>query len=79
MQPSTMFARFFQAVPGLHLLGKNTASLRFNSDGVRRGNTRTSSTWGDERGQCQSTTQPRIKTQTYPVFREGEAQWGTVL
>ena len=74
-----MFARFFQAVPGLHLLGKNTASLRFNSDGVRRGNTRESFTWGDAKKQRQPTSPLRIKAQTYPVFREDEAQWGTVL
>lgn len=49
VQPSTMFVRPSQAVPGLNLLGQNNASLRFNSDWIGRVNTRKSSTWGDVR------------------------------
>lgn len=74
MQPPTMFAGLFQAVPGLNLLAKNTASLRFNSDWEHRGSMRTSSTWDDAKPGQKPAAPPQIKTQTCPIFREGGAQ-----
>ena len=66
-----MFAGLLQAVPGLNLLAKNTASLRFNSDWADGGNMRTPSTWGDAWNGWRSTHLLRIKTQTCPIFHEG--------
>ena len=74
MQPPAMFAGLLQAVPGLNLLAKNTASLRFDSDWEHRGSMRTSSTWDDAKPGQQPAAPPQIKTQTCPIFRDGRAQ-----